>query len=183
LVALNLAAKPGAGVAKLVVVDVVGIGDKADFLSYVMAKKIMGPESSFESIEGVMRDEFKWMIESFIRGRRPQTSKEFFESVPKNYFTGKPFLPMTPSVQMSASIMDFDVRPKLSSIQQPALILWGAKDPIASPKDASILKREIPQATLTILEGCGHSPMQDQPGRFNQEVEKFLQAAVPGSAR
>jgi len=183
LVALNLAARPDSRVKILMITDAVGIGDKAEFLSHALTKRIMGPDSRWESIEEVLKDEFKSMIESFIKRQKPKTSKEFFESVPKSPFTGKPLLPMTPAVQMSASIIDFDVLPKLSLIRQPTLILWGAKDPIAPPQGASYLKSKIPQATLMMLEGCGHSPMQEQPGRFNQEVWNFLQAAESGSSR
>lgn len=183
LVALNLAAQSDSRINKLVVADAVGIGDKAEFLSYALTKKIMGPESRFESIEGTLREEFKAMIENFIKRQQPKTSKEFFQSIPRSPLTGKPFLPMTPAVQLSASIIDFDIRPKLASIKQPILILWGGKDPIAPLKDASFLKSNIPQATLKILEGCGHSPMQEQPARFNREVWKFLQAAESGSSR
>ncbi len=183
LVALNLAARPDSPVKVLMVTDAVGIGDKAEFLSYALTKRIMGPDSRWESIEEVLKEEFKSMIGGFIESRKPGTSKEFFESVPKIPFTGKPLLPMTPAVQMSASIVDFDVGPKLSLIRQPTLILWGARDPIAPPQDASYLKSKIPQATLMMLEGCGHSPMEEQPGRFNQELRKFLQAAESGSSR
>ena len=183
LVALNLAAQPDSPVKKLVVCDVVGIGDKAGFLSYALTKKIMGPESRFETLEGILRDEFKSMIDNFFKGQKPKTAREFFESLPKTPFTGKPFLPMTPSVQMSASIIDFDIRPKLSSVKQPTLIIWGAKDPVAPLPDASFLQSRIPQSTLKILDGCGHSPMLEQPVRFNQEVLMFLQAAESGSSR
>ena len=183
LVALNLAARPDSPVKVLTVTDAVGIGEKAEFLSYALTKRIMGPDSRWESIEEVLKDELKSMIAGFIKGRKPGTSKEFFESVPKIPFTGKPLLPMTPAVQMSASIIDFDVGPKLSLIRQPTLILWGAKDPIAPPQDASYLKNKIPQASLVMLEGCGHSPMGEQPGRFNQELWKFLQAAESGSSK
>ena len=183
LVALNLAAQPDSPVKKLAVCDAVGIGDKAGFLSYALTKKIMGPESRFETLEGILRDEFKSMIDDFFKGQKPKTAREFFESLPKTPFTGKPLLPMTPSVQMSASIIDFDIRPKPSAVKQPTLIIWGAKDPIAPLPDASFLQGRIPQSTLKILEGCGHSPMLEQPVRFNQEVSKFLQAAESGSSR
>jgi len=183
LVALNLAAQPDSRVKKLVVCDAVGIGDKAGFLSYALTKKIMGPESRFETLEGVLRGEFKSMIDDFFKGQKPKTAREFFESLPKTPFTGKPLLPMTPSVQMSASIIDFDIRPKLSSIKQPTLIIWGSKDPVAPPQDASFLQSQISQVTLKMLEGCGHSPMLEQPARFNQEVWNFLQAAESGSAK
>jgi len=183
LVALNLAAQPSSRVKKLVVTDAVGISDKAEFLSYALTKKIVGPESRFDSFEGFLREEFRMMIEDFIKRQKPKTSKEFFQSVPKSPLTGKPLLPMTPSVQMAASIIDFDVRLKLSSITQPTLILWGAKDPVAPLKDAAYLKSQIPHASLKIFEGCGHSPMQEQPARFHQELWNFLQATESGSSK
>ncbi len=83
LVALKLAARGSSRVQRLIVVDAVGIGDKAEFLSYVLTKKIMGPDSRWESIEGVMKDQFKGMIEIFIKVQKPKTSKEFFQSVPE----------------------------------------------------------------------------------------------------
>jgi len=183
LVAINLAAQVDSRVKNLVLVDAVGIGDKADFLSYALTKKIMGPESRFETFEGLLREEFKTMVENFIKRQKPKTSKEFFQSIPKSPFTGKPLLPMTPAVQMSASIIDFDPHPQLAAIRQPTLILWGAKDPIAPPQDAPYLKTKIPHATLKVLDKSGHSPMQEQPELFNQEVQKFLQAAESGSSK
>jgi pimeloyl-ACP methyl ester carboxylesterase len=183
LIALNLAARPNSRVKKLVVSDAVGIGDKAEFLSYAMARKIMGPESRWESVEGVLRDEFRSMIESFIKGQKPKTAREFFESLPKVPITGKPLLPMTPGVQMAASIIDFDLRPKLGSVRQPTLILWGAKDPVAPAQDAFFLQKEIRNSTLVLFPNSGHSPMMEQPLLFNEEVRRFLQAPEPGSAK
>lgn len=183
LVALNLAARPNSSITRLVVTDAVGIGDKADFLSYAMTRKLIGPNSRWDFIEGTVRGGFKSMAESFIKGRDGKTSKEFFQSVPKNPFTSQPFLPMTPAVQMSASIMDFDIRPQLPKIRQPTLILWGSQDPVAPPQDASILQTQIPHAKLILLEGSGHAPMQEDPGWFNQELRKFLQATESGSSR
>ncbi len=183
LVAINLASRADSPVRKLVVMDAVGVGDKAGFLSYVLTKKIMGPNSRWESLEGALQDELKAMVSSFLQGQKPRTAREFFESVPKIPLTGKPLLPMTPAVQMSASIIDFDLQPKLPAIHQPTLILWGEKDPIAPPQDAVFLQNKIPQAILKMMENCGHSPMQEQPARFHGEVKKFLQAAESGSSR
>ena len=83
---------------------------------------------------------------------------------------------MTPEVQMIASTFDFDIRPKLASIRQPTLIVWGAKDPVASPQDASFLKTKVHASTLILFPGSGHSPMIEYPLLFNQELSKFLQA-------
>ena len=174
LVALNLAARPGSAVEKLVVADAVGIGDKAEFISYAMTRKILGPETRWESFEGFLREEFRGMVEGFIKDQKPKTARDFFESVPRNPITGNRLLPMTPSVQLTASIIDFDVRPRLARILQPTLILWGARDPVAPPKDASFLQKEIPRSRLIFFPDSGHSPMIEHPAFFNRELEKFL---------
>jgi len=183
LVALNLAARPNSRVKKLIVTDAVGIGDKAEFMGYAMSKKIMGADTKWESLEGFLKNEFRAMADSFIKDQKPKTAREFFESVPKNPFTGNPFLPMTPNVQLTASILDFDIRPKLASILQPTLILWGAKDPVASPQDASFLQKEIRSSSLILFTDSGHSPMMDHPSLFNRELGKFLQAGEAGSSK
>jgi len=183
VVALNLAARPNSRVKKLVVTDVVGIGDKAEFLSYALTKKITGPEARWEFFEETLRDELKSLIESFIKNRKPKTAREFFESLPKNPITRTPFLTMTPNVQMTASIIDFDIRPKLASIYQPTLILWGAKDPIAPPQDASLLQKGIRHSNLFFFPTGGHSPMVDLPRDFNREVLEFLQATGSDPSR
>jgi pimeloyl-ACP methyl ester carboxylesterase len=179
LIALNLAARPGSRVKKLVVSDAVGIGDKADFLSYFMTRKIVGPESRWEPLEGLLRDELRSMIENFIKRGKAGTAKELFKSVPKIPIIGQPLLPMTPAVQMTASIVDFDIRPKLASIPQPTLVAWGARDPVVPPEHASLLKKGIRNSTLVIFPNSGHSPMMEEPLLFNDEVSRFLQAAEP----
>lgn len=183
IVALNLAARPNPVVQKLVISDAVGVGDKAEFLSYVLTRKMIAPDSPWESLGEKIQGEFRSMIRDFVNRQGGKTSKEFFESVPKIPFTDKPLLPMTPAVQLAASIIDFDIRPKLSKIKQPTLILWGSRDPIAPPADAIFLQGQIPQATLVILQGVGHSPMKEEPFLFNQELHRFFQATASGSSK
>jgi pimeloyl-ACP methyl ester carboxylesterase len=182
LVAINLASRPDGPVEKLGIADAVAIGDKEDFLAYALTKKITG-ESAWKPLEEALRSEFKTMIAEFIRAQKPKTSKEFLASLPKIPFVDRSLVPMTPAVQMAASVIDFDARSRLSSIGQPTLILWGAKDPVAPPEDAAILEKEIPHAILKIFPETGHSPMQEQPARFNEEVQKFFQAGVRLTSR
>jgi len=174
LVALNLASRPKSRVKKLVITDAVGVSDKSEFLAYAMSKKIMGADTEWEFVESFLKDQFRSMADDLIEKQKPQTARDLFESL-KVPIIGKPLLPMTPEVQMIASIFDFDIRPKLASIQQPTLILWGAKDSIASPQDASFLQTKIHASTLIIFPDSGHSPMMEHPSLFNQELGKFLQ--------
>ncbi len=175
VVALNVASQPKSRVKKLVIIDAVGIGNKSEFLAYAMAKKIMGPDTEWEFVESFLKDQFRDMAEDLIEKQKPKTARDLFESL-KMPIIGKPLLPMTPEVQMIASIFDFDIRPKLASIQQPTLILWGARDSMASPQDASFLQTKIHASTLIVFPDSGHCPMMEYPALFNQELGKFLQA-------
>jgi pimeloyl-ACP methyl ester carboxylesterase len=175
VVALNLASRPNSRVKKLVITDAVGIGDKSEFLAHAMSKKIMGPDTEWEFVESFLKNQFRAMADDLIEKQKPQTARDLFESL-KVPITGHPLLPMTPEVQMTASIFDFDVRPKLASIRQPTLLLWGAKDLVASPQDASFLQTKIHSSTLIFFPDSGHSPMMENPSLFNQELGRFLQA-------
>jgi pimeloyl-ACP methyl ester carboxylesterase len=175
VVALNVASQPKSRVKKLVIADAVGIGNKAEFIAYAMAKKIMGSETEWEPVENFLQSQFRAMADDLIEKQKPKTARELFESL-RIPIIGQPLLPMTPEVQMIASTFDFDIRPKLASIRQPTLILWGAKDPLASPHDAYLLQTKIHSSTLILFPDSGHSPMMEHPAIFNQELGKFLQA-------
>ena len=139
VVALNLASLPKSRVRKLAITNAVGIGDKSEFLGYAMSKKIMGANSEWEFLESFLKNQFRAMADDLIEKQKPQTARDLFDSL-KIPIIGKPLFPMTPEVQMIASIFDFDIRPKLASIQQPTLILWGAKRNVqlARPKRTKV---------------------------------------------
>ncbi|RXT04484.1 alpha/beta fold hydrolase [Ammoniphilus sp. CFH 90114] len=72
-------------------------------------------------------------------------------------------------------LLDYDQRNMLSSISAPALILHGERDrfiPLACSED---LHHRLIDSELVILPECGHLPNVEQPKRFNQEVERFIQ--------
>jgi pimeloyl-ACP methyl ester carboxylesterase len=117
VVALNVASRPNSRVKKLVICDAVGIGDKSEFLAYALSKKIMGADTEWESVESFLKNQLRVMADDLIEQQKPHTARDLFESL-KMPITGKPLLPMTPNVQMTASIIDFDIRPNLASIRQ-----------------------------------------------------------------
>lgn len=65
-------------------------------------------------------------------------------------------------------------REGLRRTQVPALVLWGRADPIALPAIAECLAAELPQARLRWLEGLGHFPMLEDPGRWAEALLEFL---------
>ncbi len=64
----------------------------------------------------------------------------------------------------------------LERLDRPALILWGAKDPVAVLAIARQLARETPGATLVTMDDLGHYPQLEDPARVAAEVRRFLAA-------
>jgi len=62
----------------------------------------------------------------------------------------------------------------LREINCPALILVGSLDAITPTADAEVLRREIRDARLEIIEGAGHVSNLERPSEFNSALEKFL---------
>lgn len=70
----------------------------------------------------------------------------------------------------------------LVTITAPTLILWGQQDRILPVAHAYIAQDRIPNATLQILNPCGHLPQLERPEEFNALVLEFLASKVTQSA-
>jgi len=68
----------------------------------------------------------------------------------------------------------FDLRPLLSSVSSPALIIAGEYDFICSPAQARPIAQGTPGSQLVILQDCGHLPVLESPGEYQQAVLQFL---------
>lgn len=53
--------------------------------------------------------------------------------------------------------------PRLRAITAPTLVVWGDRDAIVPREHADRVAAAIPGARLRWLEGCGHSPAEEQP--------------------
>jgi pimeloyl-ACP methyl ester carboxylesterase len=64
----------------------------------------------------------------------------------------------------------------LPRVTNPALIVWGKDDRIVPVECGELYRRGLPNATLTVLEKCGHLPPIEQPDAFARLVLDFLGA-------
>jgi pimeloyl-ACP methyl ester carboxylesterase len=74
--------------------------------------------------------------------------------------------------------LEVDFTQRLSEIQVPTCIIVGEKDLIKGPRYAEILKREIPNAELHVLEGAGHATCWEAPEAFNAIILDFLARTI-----
>lgn len=62
----------------------------------------------------------------------------------------------------------------LPRVANPAQIIWGREDRIVPVECGELYRKALPNATLSVLEKCGHLPPIEQPEVFATLVLEFL---------
>lgn len=70
----------------------------------------------------------------------------------------------------------------LPSVETPALVVWGRDDFIVPLSSGERYTRLLPNATLAVVDDCGHFIDLEQPRELSQRVEAFAGAAVAARA-
>ena len=63
--------------------------------------------------------------------------------------------------------------------QLPTMIVWGDADPVIPVSHGREAREHIPGCRYLELDGAGHWPMLDQPGRFARELTGFIESTEP----
>jgi pimeloyl-ACP methyl ester carboxylesterase len=64
----------------------------------------------------------------------------------------------------------------LNQIKIPTLLIWGKNDTVTPPFVAEEFHKLIPHSQLKFIDKCGHAPMMEVPGEFNDLLDSFLQS-------
>ena len=67
-----------------------------------------------------------------------------------------------------------------SEVEHPALLVWGANDPLIPLAHGERLAKALPNSRLVVFDQCGHVPHAEHPSTFNQEVLGFLSGLDQG---
>lgn len=62
----------------------------------------------------------------------------------------------------------------LRKVSTPTLIVWGREDAIIPVECGELYQRALPNATLKVIDHCGHSPANEKPQAFLDVVTTFL---------
>ena len=79
-----------------------------------------------------------------------------------------------------ASLGDWDFRSSLRSVTARTLIVHGTADVLSGERDWAAA---LPNARLLALEGVGHFPYLEVPGRFFPAINTFLAGGWPPGAQ
>ncbi len=80
-------------------------------------------------------------------------------------------------------LLHTDLRPKLTNIQAPTMVVWGENDALLPLAMTRQLGQHLRFDELVIIKRAGHNPMWDCPHAFNQVVLEFLRGSSPGGER
>ena len=86
------------------------------------------------------------------------------------------FLKTDPDVLQAAcgQLAELDLRPELSKVKMPVLVLVGEHDEATPPPMSYELAALLPDARLNILAGCAHVPQLQAPQLFLEAIADFL---------
>jgi 3-oxoadipate enol-lactonase len=85
------------------------------------------------------------------------------------------FLQTNPEVlqEACAALAELDLRPELSKVKIPVLVLVGEHDEATPPPMSHELAAGLPDARLNILAGCAHVPQLQSPEMFLDAIADF----------
>ncbi len=61
----------------------------------------------------------------------------------------------------------------------PVQLIWGSRDSVIPVSHAEMAHAAMPGSQLEIFEGSGHFPFHDDPDRFVEVVEQFIDSTEP----
>ncbi|WP_018440918.1 alpha/beta fold hydrolase [Trinickia symbiotica] len=70
--------------------------------------------------------------------------------------------------------IDFTRDPRLKSVQNPTLVLWGTEDRVNRPSGAQSLQRRMPNCDTYLFSKTGHWVQWERANEFNAAVLAFL---------
>jgi 3-oxoadipate enol-lactonase len=77
------------------------------------------------------------------------------------------------------ALATLDLRPSLSGVALPVLVLVGEGDEATPPPMSEELARLLPNATFKMLPGLAHVPQMQAPDVFLDAIDVFLKAPAP----
>lgn len=76
--------------------------------------------------------------------------------------------------QTLVKVVNEDLKPLVSKIDCPALIIWGDMDTATPIEDARQMESLIPDAGLVVCEGAGHYSFLEQPAKVHGALKAFF---------
>ncbi|KHE72814.1 alpha/beta fold hydrolase [Halobacillus sp. BBL2006] len=114
---------------------------------------------------------------SLLQGFLPLMFKEELDEENLNWMLEETL--KVPASIASAILFDqsvIDCRPYLAAIQSPTLLCFGREEKLIPVAAGEHLRQSIPNSRLEIFENSCHCPFLEEPAKFNQVIDTFLES-------
>ena len=93
----------------------------------------------------------------------------YFFARERDYYRASPIMR-----SVMSKTLKHELRSLLPLIQCPTLLLWGSQDTATPVTDARVAESLIPNNSLVILQGYGHSLQRQAPQKVAHNIQQFF---------
>lgn len=153
-ISVRFAATHGQSVLRLVLVDTAGI-------YYPGAERVRGLftidcRADMRKLLDALWYRYPWYLKPFSSAIYHEMTKRDIKSI-----------------VASISEKDF-LAAEFSLLAMPVDVVWGREDRVISAEAVEVLKKMVPQASVSFIDRCGHVPQLERPREFNRIVCAIL---------
>jgi pimeloyl-ACP methyl ester carboxylesterase len=69
--------------------------------------------------------------------------------------------------EAALGLVEYDFTTAIRDVRAPTTIIWGSDDPVTPLRTGRVLAARMPNATLNVITGAQHMPMNQRPAEFN----------------
>ena len=81
-----------------------------------------------------------------------------------------------PTYEAMLALRSLNLTPHLAAIVAPTLVVFGIHDRTVPLEQGQRFAQQVPDSRLILIEDCGHFPMYEQPARYLEALQGFLNA-------
>jgi pimeloyl-ACP methyl ester carboxylesterase len=175
---LDLAHRHADQVDRLVLVDAAGILLKPIFMRHIGAQA--APRTGIAPIDDLVSGVFGRLHDlssNIFLGRDDRY--DFIPLLMRNPDIRQALLGGRAQLDAALSLMEHDFSAAIRETSVPTTLIWGRDDRIAPLRTGRLLRARMQQVRLQIVDGAGHTPMQERPGEFIRLLRAALSGPLP----
>ncbi len=163
-------------VAKLILIDSVGIAQPPPVLGRVLQLPVVG-EGLFHLLGGTRKS-----LSDFLKNDVYFVKSVFDDQVVDDMLRvinspGGKAAAYATMMRMTAADSVKRFTPRLQQLKVPTHLIWGDHDPLFPlEKCGRVMQSMIPGATLDVIEGSGHEPPVEAPEQFVATLKRLVQS-------
>ena len=169
-VALCYAATQPEGLQRLILADVSGVIHRSTLTQHIV-------KNSHEKNEGLFKRPTKLfgkvMSNALGTMESPDLSGKLARVLESPALRNR-YLDGDPEKIAGLALANFDFSNLLYQVNVPAIIIWGARDPITPIRTGRLLTYIMKKTQLNIVPETGHNPILERPDEFNRLVKDAL---------